>query len=95
MRWNRDKIDLTELATLRWIEKMTLPKICNKVGMARSAVQVSIRTIRNCGISELNLSGSEKKLIEIEVNTEIEKFAREQPNFRKARAAKDSRRVAT
>ena len=93
VRWNRAKIDLTELARLRWIEKMTLSKICQKVGMARSAVQVSTRTIRNCGISGLNLSDSEKKLIEIEMNREIEKFEREQPNFRKSKAARDSRKV--
>ena len=72
---------------------MTLSKICQKVGMARSAVQVSTRTIRNCGISGLNLSDSEKKLIEIEMNREIEKLEREQPNFRKSKLARDSRKV--
>ncbi len=74
VRWNGVKIDLNELARLRWIKKMTIPKICNAFSMSRSTIQVSIRTIRKSGISKLNLSEEEKKLIESAIKEEIEKY---------------------
>ena len=82
MRWNSVKIDLNELARLRWIKNMTIPKICNALGWSRSVVQVSIRTLRNSGVSQMNLTDSEKITIENAINEEIEKLIREQKNFK-------------
>ncbi len=82
VRWNSVKIDLNELAKLRWIKNMTIPKICNALGWSRSAVQVSIRTLRNCGVSQMNLTDSEKITIQNGINREIEKLVREQKNFK-------------
>ena len=53
---------------------MTIPKISNAFGMSRSTIQVSIRTIRKCGVSKLNLTENEKKLIESAIKEEIEKY---------------------
>ena len=78
VRWNRVKIDLTDLARLRWIKKMTIPEISQKIHLSRSAVQVSIRTIRKAGISQLNLEDFEKIIIENEIKSEIQKFLLEQ-----------------
>ncbi len=74
MRWNGVKIDLNELARLRWIKNMTIPKICNAFGMSRSTIQASIRTMRKSGISKLNLTEEEKKLIESAIREEIERY---------------------
>ena len=61
---------------------MSIPEICRVVGKARSVVQVSIRTIRNSGISELNLKDLEKKTIKAAINEEIALLMKQQPNFR-------------
>ena len=61
---------------------MTIPKICNALGWSRSVVQVSIRTLRNSGVSQMNLTDSEKITIENAINEEIEKLIREQKNFK-------------
>ena len=82
MRWNNVKLDLNELARLRWIKKMTTPQISREMGKCRSVVQVSSRTIRNSGVSRLNLSELEKITIQIAINEEIEKLHREQKNFK-------------
>lgn len=74
MKWKNLKINLNEVAVLRWIKKMTIPEICNALHKSRSTAQVSIRTLRNCGVSLLNLKDFEKNLIEIEMNREIRKF---------------------
>ena len=82
MRWNKAKIDLTELARLRWIKKMSIPEICREKGVCRSTIQVSIRTIRNCGISGLNFKEFEKITVENAINEEIKKLTKqtEKPN---------------
>ncbi|MGZ3745506.1 MAG: hypothetical protein ACXVBQ_16700 [Pseudobdellovibrionaceae bacterium] len=92
MRWNNVKIDLNELARLRWIKKMTVPKICGVVGKSRSIVEVSIRTIRNSGVSQMNLTDSEKKSIETAIKEEIEKLLREQKNFKLSRVSDEFRK---
>jgi len=74
VRWNGVKIDLNELARLRWIKKMPLSKISNVFGMSRTTVQVSIRTMRKSGISKLNLTEEEKKMVESAIKEEIEKY---------------------
>jgi hypothetical protein len=82
VRWNSVKIDLNELARLRWIKKMSLPQICKTLQWSRSTVQVSIRTIRNCGVSKMNLEEFEKISIQEAINDEIEVLLRQQKNFR-------------
>lgn len=61
---------------------MTIPKICNALGRSRSAVQVSIRTIRNCGVSRMNLEEFEKISIQESINREIAKLIKEQKQFK-------------
>jgi hypothetical protein len=61
---------------------MTIPKICNALGWSRSVAQVSIRTMRNSGISKMNLEEFEKITIQNAINREIEKLANEQKNFK-------------
>ena len=73
---------------------MTIPKICSVLGRSRSTVQVSIRTLRNCGVSQLNLSETEKITVQNGINAEIEKLTREQVNFRLSRAKIDQKKEA-
>ncbi len=82
VRWNSVKIDLKELARLRWIKNLTIPKICNALGWSRSAIQVSIRTMRNSGISKMNLEEFKKIIVQNAINQEIEKLIKEQKNFK-------------
>jgi len=63
VRWKKVKLDLNELAKLRWIKKLTAPEICRSMGKGRTAVLGSIRTLRKCGISGLNLTPEEKKVV--------------------------------
>jgi hypothetical protein len=74
VRWKSVKIDLTELARLRWIEKMKTPDLCKVFGRRRTAVRQSIRTLRKCGISELNLTTDEKKLIKDQMKREEQSY---------------------
>jgi biotin operon repressor len=60
VQWSHVKIDLNELARLRWIKKMTTPEIATQLGWSRTSVQESVRTIRKNGLSGLNLTNSEK-----------------------------------
>ena len=92
VRWNSVKIDLNELARLRWIKNMTIPKICNALGWSRSVVQVSIRTLRNCGISQLDLTDSEKIIAQNAIYAEIEKLAKEQTNFKLSEISSEFRK---
>ncbi len=94
VRWNSVKIDLNELARLRWIKNMTIPKICNALGWSRSVVQVSIRTLRNSGISKMNLEEFEKITIQNAINQEIEKLAKEQKNFKLSQVSDEFRKKA-
>lgn len=74
MKWKKLKINLNEVAVLRWIKKMTILEICNALVKSRSTVQVRIRTLRNGGTSLLKLKEFEKNLIEMEIDREIEDF---------------------
>jgi hypothetical protein len=92
VRWNSVKIDLNELARLRWIKKMSLPQICKTLQWSRSTVQVSIRTIRNCGVSKMNLEEFEKISIQEAINDEIEVLLRQQKNFRLSSVSSEFRK---
>lgn len=70
VRWNGVKIDLTKLAKLRWIEKMKTRELCNIFGRRRTAIRQGVQTLRKCGISELNLTEEEKKLIQRQMQLE-------------------------
>ena len=74
MKWKKIKINLEEVARLRWIEKMKLAAICHALRKSRSTVQVSIRTLRNSIISQMNFTESEKNLIESAIFEEIKKY---------------------
>tara|TARA_B110001454_G_scaffold183141_1_gene178080 strand:- start:11616 stop:11774 length:159 start_codon:yes stop_codon:yes gene_type:complete len=52
---------------------MTIPKIYNAMGRSLPAVQVSIQTIRNCGVSHMNLEEFEKISIQESINREFAK----------------------
>ena len=60
-RWNGVKIDLTELAKLRWIEKRSLRAISREFGKSRSTVCACVRTISKRSLSELNLTVEERE----------------------------------
>ena len=76
VRWNGVKIDLTKLAKLRWIEKRTTPEICRILGECRSTVRLSSRTIRNSGLSGLNLTEFEKIIVKNQIILEEAKYGR-------------------
>lgn len=69
VRWSKVKIDLNELAKLRWIKKLTIPEICKELNRSRVHIRRSIRTLRNGGISQLNLTDLEKMQIETAMNS--------------------------
>ena len=75
VQWNGVKIDLTKLAKLRWIEKMKTPELCGVFGKRRSAIRQSIRTLRNSGLSGLNLTELEKNSIESQIMIENDTYA--------------------
>lgn len=81
VQWKNVNIDLNELARLRWIKKMTIAELCNHFGKRRSTIQVSIRTLRNCGVSQLNLTEFEKKSVMNAINEEIQNLLRTQKRF--------------
>jgi hypothetical protein len=95
VRWNNVTIDLNELARLRWIKKATTPEICRAVGKARTAVQASIRTIRNCGVSRLNLTDLEKITVQNAINEEIAVLSRHQRKFKLSRVSDEFRKTRT
>jgi hypothetical protein len=74
MRQVSVKIDLTKLAKLRFIENMKTPALCGVFGKRRTAIRQGIRTLRKCGISELNLTESEKKIISERILLEKEMY---------------------
>ena len=73
-QWSKVKIDLTKLAKLRWIEKLKTPALCVAFGLSRTAVRQSIRTLRKCGISGLNLTPEEQKAV-------LEQMKREEASY--------------
>ena len=74
VRWTGVKLDLTKLARLRWIENKKTPELCRVFGKCRTAIRQGIRTLRKCGISELNLTIEEKKLIESQMKREEQSY---------------------
>jgi DNA-binding transcriptional regulator LsrR (DeoR family) len=89
--WIHVKIDLNELARLRWIKKMTTPEIATELGWGRTAVQDSVRTIRKNGISELNLTAAEKKVVRTAIKEEIAILRITQPRFKMSDISKEFR----
>ena len=60
---------------------MTLSKICSEFGVSRSTVQISIRTLRNCGILQLDLKEFEKITVQNAMNEEIKQLTAINPHF--------------
>jgi hypothetical protein len=82
VQWNGVKIDLTKLAKLRWIEKLKTPELCSIFGRRRSAIRQSIRTLRNSGLSELNLTFLERNTILEQIKLEDESFGEMRAKWR-------------
>lgn len=57
-------------------------ELCQIFGLRRTAINRSIRTLRNSGVSQLNLEESDKKLIQSRINEEIEKLDKGQRQLR-------------
>lgn len=57
---------------------MTLTEICKHFVKRRSTIQVSLRTLRNGGISQLNLTEFEQASIKNAINAELEWLMRTQ-----------------
>jgi biotin operon repressor len=76
VRWKSVKIDLTKLAKLRWVEKRSVQEIGELTGKRRSTIQTSMRTLRKNGISELNLTKSERKLVQKQIDRENAVYSR-------------------
>jgi phage regulator Rha-like protein len=53
---------------------MKTPELCGVFGKRRSAIRQSIRTLRNSGLSELNLTELEKNSIETQIMKENESY---------------------
>ena len=70
VRQESTKIDLAKLARLRFIENMKTPALCGVFGKRRTAIRQSIRTLRKCGVTELNLTEMEKKMIQERIMVE-------------------------
>jgi hypothetical protein len=83
VRWNGVKIDLTKLAKLRWIEKLKTPELCSIFGRRRSAIRQSIRTLRNSGLSGLNLTFLERNTILEQIKLEDESFGEMRAKWRR------------
>ena len=82
VQWNGVKIDLTKLAKLRWIEKLKTPELCGVFGKRRSAIRQSIRTLRNSGLSELNLTKVEKNIVESKIMDENRSYEKTRAKWR-------------
>ena len=82
VQWSHVKIDLNELARLRWIEEMTTSEIMRDLGWSRTVITDSVRTLRKVGLSRLNLNSAEKKQVRAAIKEEIAEFAKIQPRFK-------------
>lgn len=71
VRWNGVKIDLTQLAKLRWIENSSIPDLCRFFEKGRTVIYQHLRTLRNGGISGLDLTDNEKKLVLRQMKLEV------------------------
>ena len=82
VQWSHVKIDLTELARLRWIKEMTTSEIMRDLGWSRTVITDSVRTLRKVGLSRLNLNSTERKLVRAAIKEEIAELAKIQPRFK-------------
>ena len=73
-RWKSVKLNLTELARLRWIQKLNTPALCVRLKRKRTAIRQSIRTIRNCELKGLELSPEERKQILKQIRLEEKSY---------------------
>ncbi len=53
---------------------MKTPDLCRVFGKRRTAIRQSIRTLRKCGISELNLTETEKNLVTSQMKLEEQSY---------------------
>ena len=76
VRQENVKLDLTKLAKLRFIEKMKTPALCGVFGKRRSAIRQGIRTLRECGISGLDLTDNERNIVSEQMELEKQIYGR-------------------
>ncbi len=73
VQWKGAKTDLTKLAKLRWIENWEIPDLCSEFKQGRTAIYRCLRTLRNSGLSQLNLTVEEQKLVQGQIRQEMMK----------------------
>lgn len=73
VQWKGAKTDLTKLAKLRWIKNLTIPELCSEFNQGRTAIYRCLRTLRNSGLSQLNLTREEQKTVQNQMKQEMMK----------------------
>jgi hypothetical protein len=61
---------------------MKTPELCGVFGKRRSAIRQSIRTLRNSGLSELNLTKVEKNIVESKIMDENRSYEKTRAKWR-------------
>jgi predicted DNA-binding protein (UPF0251 family) len=62
VKWQRDEVDLVELAKNRWINQMSQREIANKMGITRGQVDWNLKKFKKA-ISELSDSTDLTKIL--------------------------------
>ena len=63
VQWKRLKINLTELAKLRFIEKWSVKRLSNHFDRKPDTIQMHLCHLRAGGLNKLNFMPSEQKII--------------------------------
>lgn len=70
IQWRQEKTNLSELARLRWIQKLSVAHVAEILGRSPETVQMYICRMRKPGgLDQLDLSPSELSLVKKQVNT--------------------------
>ena len=62
--WREPRVDLAELARLRWIKDLSRLEIAEKIGRTESAVQNYFHALRSRGLQGVGLTPAERKKIQ-------------------------------
>ncbi len=44
--WRKDRVDLTELAKLRWVDKWTIERLAKHFGLGTTSIKMNLRQLR-------------------------------------------------
>ncbi|MEZ4815743.1 MAG: hypothetical protein R3A80_11130 [Bdellovibrionota bacterium] len=44
--WRKDKVDLTELAKLRWVDKWTIERLASHFGLGTTSIKMNLRLLK-------------------------------------------------